>query len=164
MVFPMIMYGCESWTIRKAEHQRMDAFELWCWRRLLKVPWTARRFSQPILKEITPGCSLEGLMSKPELQYFGHLMQRTDSFEKTEEPEFKLTTSAGSLKKQESSGKTSTSALLTMPKLLTVWIATNCGKFKRWVYQTTLPASQEICMQVRKQQLELDMEQQTGSK
>ena len=83
MVFPVIMYGCESWTIKKAEHRRIDAFELWCWRRLLKVPWTARRSNQFILKEISPGCSLEGLMLKLKLQYFGHLMQRADSFEKT---------------------------------------------------------------------------------
>ena len=83
MVFPVVMYGCESWTIKKAEHQRIDAFELWCWRRLLRVPWTARRFNQSILKEISPEYSLEGLMLKLKLQYFGHLMGRTDSFEKT---------------------------------------------------------------------------------
>ena len=83
MVFPVVMYGCESWTIKKAEHQKIDAFELWCWRRLLRVPWTARRSNQSILKEISPGCSLEGLMLKLKLQYFGHLMQRADSFEKT---------------------------------------------------------------------------------
>ena len=83
MVFPVVMYGCESWTIKKAECQRIDAFELWCWRRLLKVPLTARRSKQPILKEVSPGCSLEGLMLKLKLQYFGHLMWRTDSFEKT---------------------------------------------------------------------------------
>ena len=77
------MYGCESWTIKKAEHRRIDAFELWCWRRLLRVPWTARRSNQPILKEISPGCSLEGLMLKLKLQYFGHLMQTADSLEKT---------------------------------------------------------------------------------
>ena len=82
MIFPVVMYGCESWTIKKAEYQRIDAFELWCWRRLLRVPWTARRSSQSILKEISPGCSLEGLMLKLKLQYFGHLLQRTDSFEK----------------------------------------------------------------------------------
>ena len=82
MVFPVVMYGCESWSIKKAERQRIDAFELWCWRRLLKVPWTARRFNQSILKEISPGCSLEGLMLKLKLQYFGHLMGRADSFEK----------------------------------------------------------------------------------
>ena len=81
MVFPVVMYGCESRTIKKAEHRRIDAFELWCWKRLLRVPWTARRSSQSILKEIGPGCSLEGLMLK--LQYFGHLMQRADSLEKT---------------------------------------------------------------------------------
>ena len=74
MVFPMVMYGCDSWTVKKAEHQRIDAFELWCWRRLLRVPWTVRRSNQPILKEISPGCSLEGLMLKLKLQYFGHLM------------------------------------------------------------------------------------------
>ena len=83
MVFPVVMYGCESWTIKKAERRRIDAFELWCWRRLLRVPWTARRSSQSILTEISPGCSLEGLMLKLKLQYFGHLMQRADSFEKT---------------------------------------------------------------------------------
>ena len=83
MVFPVVMYGCESWTIRKAELLRIDAFELWCWRRLLRVPWTARRSNQSILKEISPGCSLEGLMLKLKLQYFGHLMQRVDSLEKT---------------------------------------------------------------------------------
>ena len=83
MVFPVVMYGCESWTINKAEHQRIDAFELWCWRKLLRVPWTARRSNQSILKEISPGCSLEGLMLKLRLQYFGCLMQRADSFEKT---------------------------------------------------------------------------------
>ena len=83
MFFPVVMYGCESWTMKKAEHQRIDAFELWCWRRLLKVPWTARRSSQSILKEISSGCSLEGLMLKLKLQSFGHLMRRADSFEKT---------------------------------------------------------------------------------
>ena len=82
MVFPIVRYGCESWTVRKAEHQRIDAFELWCWRRLLRVPWTARRSNQSILNEISPGCSLEGLMLKLELQYFDYLMQRADSFEK----------------------------------------------------------------------------------
>ena len=81
--FPVVIYGCESWTIKKAECRRIDVFELWCWRRLLRVPWTARRCNQPILKEISPGCSLEGLMLELKLQYFGHLMQRTDSFEKT---------------------------------------------------------------------------------
>ena len=83
MVFPVVMYGCESWTIRKAEHQRIDAFELWCWRRLLRIPWTARRSNQSILKEISPEYSLEGLMLKLKLQYFGHLMRRAYSFEKT---------------------------------------------------------------------------------
>ena len=83
MVFPGVMYGCESWTIKKAEHQRIDAFELWCWRRLLRVPWTARRSNQSILKEISPEYSLEGLMLKLKLQYFGHLMGRMDSFAKT---------------------------------------------------------------------------------
>ena len=83
MVFPVVVYGCESWTIKKAECRRIDAFELWCWRRLLKVPWTARRSNQSILKEISPGCSLEGLMLELKLQYFGQLMQRADSFEKT---------------------------------------------------------------------------------
>ena len=83
MVFPVVMYGCESWTVKKAEHQRIDAFELWCWRRLLRVPWTARRSNQSILKETSPGCSLEGLMLRLKLQYFGHVMQRADSLEKT---------------------------------------------------------------------------------
>ena len=83
MVFPVVMYDCGSWTVKKAERQRIDAFELWCWRRLLSVPWTARRSSQSILKEISPGCSLEGLMLKLKLQYFGHLMRRGDSLEKT---------------------------------------------------------------------------------
>ena len=83
MVFPVVMYGCESWTIKKAEHQKVDAFELWCWGRLLRVPWTARRSNQSVLKEISPGCSLEGLMLKLKRQYFGHLMRRADSFEKT---------------------------------------------------------------------------------
>ena len=83
MVFPMVMYVCESWTIKKAEHRRIDTFKLWCWKRLLRVPWTARRSNQSILKEISPGCSLKGLMLKLKLQYFGHLMQRADSFEKT---------------------------------------------------------------------------------
>ena len=81
--FPVVMYGCESWTIKKAECQRTDAFELWCWRRLLRVPWPARRSNQSILKEISPGCSLEGMMLRLKLQYFGHLMQRADSLEKT---------------------------------------------------------------------------------
>ena len=83
MVFPVVKYGCESWTVKKAECRRIDAFELWCWRRLLRVPWTARRSNQSILKEISPGCSLEGLMLKLKLQYFGHLMRRADSLEKT---------------------------------------------------------------------------------
>ena len=83
MVFPVVMYGCESWTVKKAECQRIDAFELLCWRRLLRVPWTAKRYNQSILKEISPGCSLEGLMLKLKLRYFGHLMRRVDSLEKT---------------------------------------------------------------------------------
>ena len=83
MVFPVVMYGCESWIMKKAEHQIIDAFELWCWRRLLRVPWTARRSTQSILKEISPGCSLEGMMLKLKRQYFGHLIRRTDSLEKT---------------------------------------------------------------------------------
>ena len=83
MIFPVVMYGCESWTIKKAEHRRIDAFELWRWRRLLRVPWTSRRSNHSILRESSPGCSLEGLMLKLKLQYFGHLMQRADSFEKT---------------------------------------------------------------------------------
>ena len=84
MVFPAVMYGCESWTVKKAESRRIDAFELWYWRRLLRVPWTPRRSNQAILKEISPGCSLEGMMLKLKLQYFGHLMQRADSLEKTD--------------------------------------------------------------------------------
>ena len=83
MVFPVVMYGCESWTVKKAECRRIDSYELWCWRKLLRVPWTARRSNQSILKEIIPGCSLEGLMLKLKLQYFGHLMQRADSLENT---------------------------------------------------------------------------------
>src|SRR5574340_1009399 len=83
MVFPVVMYACESWTVKKAEHQRIDAFELWCWRRLLRVHWTTRRSNQSILKETSPGCSLEGMMLKLNLQYFGHLMRRVDSLEKT---------------------------------------------------------------------------------
>ena len=83
MVFPVVMYGCESWTVKKAECRKIDAFELWCWRRLLRVPWTARRSNQSILKEISPGCSSEGVILKLKLQYFGHLMRRADSFEKT---------------------------------------------------------------------------------
>ena len=83
MVFPVVMYRCESWTVKKAEHRRIDAFELWCWRRLLRVAWTARRSNQSIIKEISPGCSLEGLMLRLRLQYFGHLMRRVDSLEKT---------------------------------------------------------------------------------
>ena len=83
MVFPVVMFGCESWTVKKAERRRIDTFELWCWRRLLRVPWTARRSNQSILKDTSPGCSLEGLMLKLKLQYFGYLMQRVDSLEKT---------------------------------------------------------------------------------
>ena len=83
MVFPVVMYGCESWTVKKTEHQKINAFELWCWRRLLRVPWTARRSNLSILKEMSPGCSLEGLMLKLKLQYFGHFMWRVDSLEKT---------------------------------------------------------------------------------
>ena len=83
MIFPVVMYGCESWTVKKAERRKIDAFELWCWRRLLRVPWTARRSNQSILREISPGCTLEGLMLRLKLQYFGHLMRRVDSLEKT---------------------------------------------------------------------------------
>ena len=97
MVFPVVMYGCESWTVKKAEGQIIDAFELWCWRRLLRVPWTARRSNQSILKELCPGCSLEGMMLKLKLQYFGHLMRRVDSLE---------TTDAGSDWGQEEKGTT----------------------------------------------------------
>ena len=95
MVFPVVMYGCESWTIKKAECQRIDAFELWCWRRLLRVPWTARRSNQPILKEISPGYSLEELMLKLKLQYFGHLMWRADSWESLGQQEIKLVSPKG---------------------------------------------------------------------
>ena len=84
MVFPVVMYGCESWTVKKAERRRIDAFELWCWRRLFRVPWTARRSNQSILKEISPGCSLQGLMLKLKLQYLGHLMRRVDSLEESD--------------------------------------------------------------------------------
>ena len=84
MVFPVVMYGCESWTVKKAEHQRIDAFELWCWRRLLRVPWTASRYNHSILKEISPGYSLEGMVLKLKLQYFGHLMRRVDSLERVD--------------------------------------------------------------------------------
>ena len=97
MVFPVVMYGCESWTVKKAEHQSSDAFELWCWRRLLRIPWTARRSNQSILKEICPGCSLEGTKLKLKLQYFGHLVRRVDSLEKTD---------AGRDWKQEEKGMT----------------------------------------------------------
>ena len=82
MVFPVVLYGCVSWTVKKAEHRRIDAFEQWCWRRLLRVPWTVRRYHQSIIKELSPGCSLEGMMLKLKLQYFGHLMQRVDSLER----------------------------------------------------------------------------------
>ena len=98
MVFPVVMYGCENWTVKKAECRRTAAFELWCWRRLLRVPWTARRSNQSILKEISPGCSLEGLMLKLKLQYFGHLMRRVDSLEKT--------LMLGSIGRQEEKGTT----------------------------------------------------------
>ena len=84
MVFPVVMYGCESWTVKKAEHQNIDAFELWYWRRLLQIPWTTKRSNQSVLKDISPGCSLEGLMLKLKLQYFGHLIRRVDSLEKTD--------------------------------------------------------------------------------
>ena len=95
IVFPVVMYGCASWTVKKAEHWRIDAFELWCWRKLLRVPWTARRSNQSILKEISPGCSLEGLMLKLKLQYFGHLMQRVDSLKKRGQEEKGTTEMAG---------------------------------------------------------------------
>ena len=164
MVFPVLMNRCKSWTIKKAERQRIDAFELWCWRRLLRVPWTAKRSNQSVLKGINPECSLEGLMQKLKLQYFGHLMWRADSLEKT----MMLGSNCQhplDHRKSKRVPEKHLFLLLTMPKTLTVWITINCGKFwKRWEYQTTWPASWKTYMQVRKQQLELDMEQQTASK
>ena len=138
MVFPVVMYRCEKWIIKKAEHKRIDAFELQCWRRLLRVPWTTRRSNQSIVKEINPEYSLAGLMLKLKLQYLATWCEA------------------------DSLGK---NLLLESQKFLTVWVIKNCGKFlKRWEYQTTSPTSWEICMQVKKQQLEPDVEQQTGSK
>ena len=191
MVFPVVMYGCESWTIKKAECWRIDAFELWCWRRLSRVSWTARRSNQSILKEISPEYLLEGkkgntkecsnyhtivLISHASKVMFKILQVRLQQY-MNQEPDVQagflkskgirdqIAVSVGSSKKQENSRKISTSALLTTPKPLTVWIATNCGKFwKRWEYQTTLPSSWEICMQVKKQHWDLDMELKTGSK
>ena len=157
MVYPVVMYGCERWTVKKAEHQRIDTFELWCWTTFFWVPRTTRRSNQSILKEINPECSLEGLMLKLKLQYSGHLMQRTDSFEKTlrlqQYVNHELPAVQAGFRKgrgtrdqianicwimeeaREFQKKTSISALLTMPKPLTVWITINCGKFwKRWEY------------------------------
>ena len=134
MVFPVIMYGCESWTVKKAERRRIDAFELWCWRRLLRVPWTARRSNQSIQKEISPEYSLEGLILKLKLQYFGHLMRRTDSLEKT--------LMLGKIEGRRRRGQ----------------------QRIRWLDGITDSIDMSLSMQVRKQQLELDMEQQIGSK
>ena len=114
MVFPVVMYGCESWTVKKAERQRIDAFELWCWRRLLRVPWTAIRSNQSILKDISPGCSLEEVMLKLKLQYFGHLMRRVDSLEKTD---------AGRDWGQEEKGTTGLDGWMALPTQWTwVWV------------------------------------------
>ena len=119
MVCPVVTYGCESWTVKKAEHRRIDAFELWCWRRLLRVPWTARRSNQSILKQISPGYSLEGLMLKLKLQYFGHLMQRADSLEKT--------LSLGKIESKWRRGQQRMRTLVGTPTLWT-WIWANSGR------------------------------------
>ena len=144
IVFPVVMYGCGSWTIKKAEHQRIDAFELWCWRRLLRVPWTARRSSQSILKEISPEYSLEGLMLKLKLQYFGHLMWRTDSCEKT----LMLGTFEGRRRRRQrmrcSNGITDSmdmgySKLWTLVMNREAWHAAVHGITKRWTWLRDLP-------------------------
>ena len=122
MVFPVVMYGCESWTVKKAECRRIDAFELWCWRRLLRVPWTTRRSNQSILKEISPGCSLEVVMLKLKLQHFGHLIQRVDSLEKTD---------AGRDWGQEEKGMTEDEVAGWHHQLDGTWVWVNCGSW-RW--------------------------------
>ena len=166
-VCPVVMCGCENWTIKKAEHWRIDAFKLWCWRRLLRVPWTARRSNQSILKEPSPRCSLEGLMMKLKLQYFGQLMWITDSLEKT------LMLRENRRQKKE----TTDDEMVRWHHWLDGYqfeqaLGNGDGQgslvcYSPWdwkEYQTTLPAFWDTCMQVKKQQLELDMKQQTGSK
>ena len=172
MVFPGVMYGCESWTTEKAECRRIYAFELWCWRRLLRIPWTARRSNQSILKEISPGCSLEGLMLKLKLPYFGYLMWRADSLEKT--------LMLGKIEGRRRRGQQRMRWLDGIADLVDMglgglqelvmdreaWRAVVHGvtKSRTWLSEKTELKSWETCMQVKKQQLEPDMEQWTGSK